>query len=218
MERRRRLGYCVARLSLAMPSSLETFTSGLRPRLERLVRTLETSGYAFANPKEVLPGPPGDVAATIARVEVLVGALPAALALFYRAVGSIDLTGSHSAWHGCDYPDPLVVYPISAGLDEAEQYAELEDPKDEYWASESGVFRAPIAPDALHKANVSGGMWYGVEVPNASQDPTVLEAPHSLPFTEYLELALSWGGFPGLAGASKHSWPLERLREAASGL
>jgi len=106
------------------------------------------------------------------------------------------------------------VDPIAAVLEEAGEYAELEDPKEEYWASDTGVFRAPIAPDALHKADVSGGMWYGVEVPNSSPDPMVLEEPHGLPFTEYLEFALSWGGFPGLAAAANHSWPLERLREA----
>lgn len=197
-----------------MGHSLADYVSGLQPRLERLVRTLEGAGYVFANPAQVLPGPPADVEANITRVERLVGVLPTVLALFYRAVGSVDLTGSHPHWRGCDYPDPLVIEPISAVLEEAEQYAELDDPKEEYWASESGIFRAPIAPDALHKANVSGGMWYGVEVPNTSQDPIVLEEPHSLPFTEYLELALSWGGFPGLAAAPGHSWPVDRLREA----
>jgi hypothetical protein len=199
-----------------MRRSLDDYVSELRPRLERLVRALEAAGYVFANPAEVLPGPRADVGATIASVERVVGALPAALSLFYRRVGSVDLTGTHPAWHGCDYPDPLVIYPVSAVLEEARQYAELEDPKEEYGASETGVFRAPIAPDPLHKANVSGGMWYGVEVPSSSRDPIVLEERHGLPFTEYLELALRWGGFPGLAAAPKHSWPIERLREAAA--
>jgi hypothetical protein len=198
-----------------MGRRLDDYVSGLQPRLERLVRTLEAAGYVFANPAEVLPGPRGDVGSIITRVERLVGDLPAALALFYRQVGSVDLTGAHASWHGCDYPDPLVVYPVNAVLEEAQEYAALKNPTEEYWASETGVFRAPIAPDALHKANVSGGMWYGVEVPHSSPDPVVLEERHGLPFTEYLELALSWGGFPGLAGATDHSWPLEQLREAA---
>jgi hypothetical protein len=199
-----------------MGRSLDDYMNGLQPRLERLVRTLKDVGYVFANPAEVLPGPTGDVGAAITTVERLVGALPPALALFYRRVGSVDLTGVQASWHGCDYPDPLVVYPIKAVFEEAEQYVELEDPKQEYGVSETGVFRAPIAPDPLHKANVSGGMWYGVEVPNSSQDPIVLEERHGLPFTEYLELALSWGGFPGLADAANHSWPLQRLREATA--
>jgi hypothetical protein len=172
-------------------------------------------GYVFADLAEALPGPRGDVDGAIERVETLVGPLPLMLARFYRTVGSVDLRGRHPDWQGCDYPDPLVVDPIDAVLDEAREYAELENPAADYWASETGVFRAPIGPDALHKANVSGGMWYGVEVPNASSDPIVLEEPHRLPFTEYLELALGWGGFPGLAAAANHSWPLERLRQAA---
>src|SRR5918995_1557637 len=125
-----------------MGRSLDEYVSGLWPRLERLVRTLEGAGYVFANPAQVLPGPSGDVEETIARVERLVGVLPTALALFYHEVGSVNLTGSHPHWRGCDYPDPLVVDPISAVLEEAEQYAELNDPKEEYWASESGIFRA----------------------------------------------------------------------------
>jgi hypothetical protein len=137
------------------------------------------------------------------------------LTAFYRTVGSVDLSGSHPNWAGCEYPDPLTVEPIDSALDEAEQYADLEDPKSDYWASESGVFRAPIAPDALHKAKVAGGMWYGVEIPNASADPVVLEEPHELPFTLYLELSLSWGGFPGLANAQGHNWPVADLRRAA---
>jgi hypothetical protein len=198
-----------------MGRNLEEFVKSLPPRLERVVRSLEAMGYLFIDRTEVLPGPSRDVDAIIASIEKLVGPLPAVLALFYRTVGSVDLRGRHPGWFGCDYPDPLVVDPIAAVLEEAEEYAQLENPKGNYWASDSGIFRVPIAPDALHKADVSGGMWYGVEVPNSSQDPVVLEDPHGLPFTEYLDLALNWGGFPGLAAAPQHSWPVERLREAA---
>lgn len=188
--------------------------TGLRLRLERLIRALELSGYVFETPEQVFPGVQPDVDAIIARIGTLVGPLPPALALFYRRVGSVDLRGNHQAWRGCEYPDPLVVHPVAAALWEAEQYTRLADPKREY-LSESGVCRAPIAPDPVHKAGYSGGMWYGVEVPNVLDDPIVLEEPHGLPFTEYLDFVLSWGGFPGLATAPNHSWPLGELRDAA---
>ena len=198
-----------------MPNDIVTFIQALPARLRALVRSLQDFGYRFERPDEVLPGPAADVDRQIQRLEGLVGQIPLALAQFYRTVGSIDLAGFHPRWGGCDYPDPLIVYPIDAALEEAVQYAELQDPRTEYWASESGVFRVPIAPDALHKANVSGGMWYGVEIPNGSEDPLVLEDSHGLPFSAYLDFALSWGGFPGLATAAAHTWPLSELRRAA---
>jgi hypothetical protein len=188
---------------------------GLPPRLKRLIDCLQALGYRFANPQGVLSGPSPSVELRIARAEKLVGPLPAALATFYRTVGSVDLRGTHQEWKGCEYPDPLVVEPVDSAVDEAEQYAELENPREEYWASLSGVFRAPIGPDALHKAGVSGGMWYGVEVPNDRPDPLVLEEPHGVSLTGYLDLALKWGGFPGLARADDHTWPLDQLRRAA---
>lgn len=188
----------------------------LPDRLRALAARLSALGYVFDRPDAVLPGPGPNIEEQIQRLETLVGTIPASLADFYRTVGSIDLSGSHPEWAGCDFPDPLIVEPIDAALDEAEQYVELTNPNEDYWASDSGVFRAPIAPDALHKANASGGMWYGVEIPNASADPVVLEEPHALPFTRYLELCLSYGGFPGLAAIRTHTWPLADLRLAAS--
>lgn len=185
-------------------------------QLTRLVAYLRASGYRFAEPKAVLPGPSQDTEQQLRRIEQLVGGVPAALAHFHRTVGSVDLRGAHPAWHGCDRSDALVVEPIAAVVEEAEQYAELENPAEEYWASESGVFRAPIAPDDYHKANMSGGMWLGVEIPNAEADPVVLEERHGLPFTLYLDLVLAWGGFLGLETVKEHTWPLEDLKVAAS--
>ena len=198
-----------------MPQHITTYMQGLASRLRGLVTCLRELGYEFDRPNAVLPGPSGTVRQQIERLQALVGPIPLSLAEFYRIVGAVDLTGAHPKWTGCDYPDPLVVEPIDSALEEALEYVELEDPKTEYSASESGIFRAPLAPDALHKANVSGGMWYGIEIPNPLADPVVLEEPHALPFTQYLEFCLSWGGFPGLASASAHSWPLASLRQAA---
>ena len=58
-----------------------------------------------------------------------------------------------------DIPDPLIVYPPSQALVELEMY--LDDPL----ARQESGFLVPIAPDALHKANVSGAMWYNISVP-----------------------------------------------------
>ena len=193
----------------------EHYMLGVRERLERLVSTLTARGYLFQHPLETMGMPGAEADRQLGHLEKRVGIIPAALAAFWRNVGSVDLTGRHPEWTGCDYPDSLLVYSVDAALSEANEYLELDDPATEYWASASGVFRAPIAPDKLHKENVSGGMWYGVEIPNASDDPIVLEEGHDLPFTEYLEFALRWGGFPGLEHVADHTWPLNELRIAA---
>lgn len=68
------------------------------------------------------------------------------------------------------------------------------------------------AESECHRPEVSGGLWYGVELPNRSADPLVLEEPHGLNFTAYLALALDWVGFPGLERATQHTWSLATLR------
>ena len=54
----------------------------------------------------------------------------------------------------------------------------------------------PVAPDAYHKQNVSGGMWYNLSVPAVTDDPPLNDERHRTTFVGYLELALRWGGFP----------------------
>jgi len=55
-----------------------------------------------------------------------------------------------------------------------------------------------IAPDALHKANLSGGLPYSVVIPNHAVDGPV-RGTGSSSLVEYLREAFRWGGFPGLA-------------------
>jgi hypothetical protein len=198
-----------------MKSDATAWARGVAGRTRRLAGELARLGYRFHDPAGVLPGPDPQVELALTELVRLVGPVPTVLAEFYRTVGSIDLNGLHPQWLGCEYPDPLVVEPIESVLQEARDFAQLSDPATEYWGSESGVFRAPVGPDALHKAGLSGGMWYGVEVPSPIPDPIVLEEPHRLPFSEYVEVALAWGGFPGLERCSTHTWPLQTLQRAA---
>lgn len=182
--------------------------AAVRTRIERLVGVLESAGYRFDPifPPGPLGRPAPAVEDDLARLERRVGGrVPAALAAFYREIGAVDLRGV-PPWRGCDYPDALIVFPLAVVLEEANVSWYPDD-----------VFRAPISPDELHKEGVSGGMFYGIEIPNAGEDPIVLEEGHDLPFTRYLDHALSWGGFPGLEYyAAEHSWPLDVLRQAAA--
>jgi hypothetical protein len=73
----------------------------------------------------------------------------------------------------------------------------------------------PVAPDDYHKENVSGGMWYNLSVPAVADDPPLNDERHRTTFANYLELAVHWGGFPGLDRCADHTWPLAELRAAA---
>lgn len=53
----------------------------------------------------------------------------------------------------------------------------------------------PLAPDDLHKADISGDAYY-MELPNGSADAPFLDW-HKANFVDYLRIAFRWGGFPG---------------------
>ena len=89
-------------------------------------------------------------------------------------------------------PDPLMV----CSVEDAIAMLELSD------RDEDEPLMIEFAPDALHKANISGGGPYAIEVPNPVADGQVEDAPHDVTFVEYLRDAiLGWGGFPGWEGA-----------------
>src|SRR6185295_13906998 len=65
--------------------------------------------------------------------------------------------------------------------------SELDDPYD-----------LTLAPDRYHKADISGGAAYGIELPFLGADPIFANEDHGLPFVDYLRLAFRCGGFPRL--------------------
>lgn len=118
--------------------------------------------------------------------------LPLSLRAFYEVVGSVDFIGSHSTLAprgGSISPDPLVVFSSEDALADAEQWDDGE---------EGG--HVVVAPDDLHKANVSGGEPYEIAVPDERADAELLNERHEVYFVEYLRLAFRFGGFPGYDG------------------
>lgn len=186
--------------------TLESRINAVGDSIRLLVKRLNERGFEFECPAEVFPGPEDGAAAAIARIEREVGAVPLALRLFWQRVGSVNFCGSHAEWQGNEYPDPLVVYPPSAAIDELEQF--LADREERLRCSLP--FLVPVAPDALHKEDVSGGMWYNVNVPALADDPPLNDEPHHTTLVGYLELAVQWGGFPGLSDGPG-TWPIAEL-------
>jgi hypothetical protein len=153
--------------------------------------------------------PPSDVRAKIAELESLAGGpIPLSLRAFFEVVGEVNFNGDHPALapKGSDLTsDPLMVCSVEDAIAMADSY---ERPDDELAVIE-------FAPDALHKANISGGAPYSIEVPNPAADAPVEDEPHGVSFVAYLRLAiLGWGGFPGWEQTELAPPPeIERLRD-----
>ena len=177
-------------------------------RLESLVARLKSHGFEFDRPNDVLPGPESNAPSAISRIEREIGEVPGALKQFWLRVGSVDLSGTHPEWHGCEYLDQLIVFPPSVAINELEEFmADREERLKANWP-----YAVIIAPDIYHKADVSGGLPYSITVPAESDDPAVHNATPIRTFLEHIEFALDYSGFPGLANCPDHSWPVEILR------
>ncbi len=185
----------------------------VRRNCERLVSRLRALGYVFGTFPDgsrrsytaVPLTPPSDVMrADCAELEAQAGMLPLSLVAFWEEVGAVDLVGMHPAWP--DGLDPLVVDPPEGAL------SFLFDEEEREGDSEGAGWFAGLAPDDLHKDNVSGGDPYGVHLPDPSADFLFLYERHSLRFVPYLRLTiLHWGGFPGMDGRAVQFEPLGGL-------
>jgi hypothetical protein len=175
--------------------------------IELLAQRLRAFGYLFDSPQEVFPGPAPETEQVIERIEREIGPLPLAIKLFWRRVGSVNFMGEHPEWEGCAYPDPLVVFPPIYALDELDQF--LADREERLRCDFPYV--VPIAPDPINKENASGGMWYNLNVPAVADDPPLNDEQHGTTFVNYLDLAIRWGGFPGLDRCPEHNYPLTEI-------
>jgi hypothetical protein len=188
----------------------ETMTR-VRRNCEELARRLGVQGYTFSDPELtesragtwirghiVTPGTTVPVA--IAEIERLAGAVPLSLRSFWQQVGAVAFVGRWSSTSvGNDTADPLWVYGPDATLVDLHDFEDNDD-----WDA-----AACIAPDYLHKGDISGGAPYRVRLGRYcadariigtpyERDPTVTFGQEPLLFVSYLRAAiLQWGGFPG---------------------
>jgi hypothetical protein len=130
--------------------------------------------------------------------------LPASLLAFWETVGGIDFVWDYKT--GKDAPD------LGTGLAMAEMdplcvcsaeqmtglLSEWEERRSHVDPELNDPWNLDLAPDYLHKANISGGAPYGIELPHLGADPIFINEEHGLPFVEYLRLAFRWGGFQRL--------------------
>ena len=205
--------------SLAREVAGETMRR-VRRNCERIVSRLRFAGYVFGTFPDGSTGyytngplvaPSKATRADLAELEQRAGPLPISLVAFWQEVGTVDLVGMHPLWP--DGLDPLVVYEPEGAISDLDNWELLVEEGEE---DGSGRFEASLAPDDLHKDNISGGNPYSVALPDPSADFVLLNERHGLLFVPYLRLAiLRWGGFPGLDGRTDR---FEVLGDLVAGL
>lgn len=131
------------------------------------------------------------------RVEEITGSsLPISLHAFWLNVGEIDFVWDYRSRKPApnligkikmEDMDPLCVGSIEALESVVDEWDEPDD---------FDTFRIYLAPDSLHKVNVSGGEPYGIDVPFHGADPIFDDDTHALPFVDYLRLCFRFAGFP----------------------
>jgi hypothetical protein len=175
-----------------------------RANVERLLVGLPALGFEFENPMpKVLDPPSRTIVAELDELERVTGSLPLSLRAWYEHVGNVNLAGANPAWQ-YELTDPLVV---DAPLDYVRsEFDDWLSSRSTPWARPT--FRIPIAPDALHKANISGGSPYEIDVPTEAADGLLLWEPGQTTFVSYLRHAFQWAGLPGWDPASEryHSY------------
>lgn len=196
-----------------------------RSNIETIIDRLTTQGFSFhSNDDERSPvvpfrPPSSTVPEAIAAVEENWGPVPMVVSSWMRLVGDVWLVGTHPEWTESGESDPLVIelegsrYPgvsmVSywAGEHEAWQQTADDDP-------ELGGFVMPVAPDRLHKANLSGGSPYGFRLPDGCADG-VFVAESASSFVSYLNDVFGHGGFPARTGSANE---VELKRSLSQGL
>lgn len=165
---------------------------------------LRVKGWKALN-GELRPESASGDAAVFQTIESITGSpVPPSLLAFWRIVGGIDWIWDYKSGElppdlGVDLPmdemDPLCVDPakvVGYLFEEWEEQRKQPDP------DLIDPFDLWLAPDYLHKANISGGAPYGIKLPTFEADPVFAYERHELPFVDYLKLSFQWAGFPGL--------------------
>ena len=179
-----------------------------------LASRLKDEGYEFGWPHEILIPPPDSTAAMLAQIEREAGALPLSLRALYEVVGSVNLVGTHVELCpevGEIYSDPLQTTPIDYAIYQLEEWKEERATIE---GDDAEPFEVSVSADDYHKADVSGGAPYSIQINKPSMDRQLMYERHELLLVEYLRLSFAWGGFPGFdrVGAHPPMAIIEKLR------
>jgi hypothetical protein len=193
--------------------------------LDLLASRFDAKGWV-ALMGELRTRPTPDDRIVFAKIErITKSPIPPSLLAFWHVVGGVDLVWnyktdkrppalSEAITLDLETLDPLcLVAPCHIGylLKEREHHIktthpELLDP-----------FSVDLAPDYLHKADISGGAPYAIDLPFLGADPMFRNERHRLPFVDYLRHCLRWAGFGMLDRHANDSGIKQLIAELTGG-
>ena len=180
--------------------------SEVKNKLSLFKTKLDSLGFEFQEPDNVMPGPTPET--KLNELEELVGDVPALLREFYLEIGSVNFIGSHPLWEKNLYPDPIFISDIDYLISDA-KCVTSDDEEYQAQIDNYGSLALVISPDYYHKEDVSGGPPYHIALP-ADDDPIILGMENTPRFSSYLGKVIKYGGFPGLE-SYEHNWPIENF-------
>ncbi|MEP7764726.1 hypothetical protein [Sanguibacter sp. 25GB23B1] len=190
----------------------------VRDNLDRIVERLSDQGYRFhTNDDEQSPAvplaPPTSAAEEHLRwLETTFGPVPMTLSAWVRVVGDVWLVGTHPRWPGASGADPFVLEVEGSRYPDEDVRAFLLDELEQWEdASDDAPFALPVAPDALHKDNVSGGPPYGIVLPGSGADGRIVTSSE-MSLVGYIRQVVDRGGFPGCSDAERDGDAIASLR------
>lgn len=219
----RQLGAAVREPEIRAEAQLVCDAMALRARrnIEMIVGQLAQDGFRFHTNDDaqtpVVPHMPPSSAATqhAEWLDQTFGPLPLTLLSWIRLVGDVWLVGTHPQWPTSSEADPLVLQVEGLHYPESSARDFFKEAWDSWREDEDDPNREPfileLAPDRYHKANVSGGAPYGIQLPDACADG-LFRAQASMPFVDYLNCVFRRAGFPHVTGSSAEEWEVTYRR------
>ena len=193
----------------------------VRTNVEIVTVRLRAIGYPFDSFLPPWSPPASTVEDDIRRIEEAAGGVvPGSLRAFWTIVGEVqwkhaeDQEIADPSWERdlkLAEADPLYVLSAANAYSSVDEWQERLE---EHHAEVVGPLELDLAPDYLHKANISGGAPYAITMPNDTADAIFENEEHELPFVDYLRLCFEWGGFPRL----QHATLSEESRRFLDGL
>lgn len=190
-----------------------------RWNVETLVDRLHADGFvATRNDDEMTPRPayfpPTDGSSALADwMDQAFAPFPMTVAAWIRQVGDVWLVGEHPRWAGSILADPLVVE-FENILDGGNARGYYQEAWNSWCANprrqRDWPFQLDFAPDDLTKANISGGLPYGIALAGSGVDGLLGSSKW---FVDDLNEAFAAGGFPGALWSEGYVDPPAGLRE-----
>lgn len=204
----RQLGDRVREPELARQAQAVRDEMALRARhnIEVIVDRLTTQGYRFHDnddqqtPIAPIRTPTAHAAPLADWLSGRFGVVPMTVSSWLRLVGDVWLVGTHPSWPGMRRPirwssnlSTRAIKVLAQDFYDGELDAWRDSSGDD---PSAGCFVLPVAPDRLHKANISGGAPYGFRIPDGCAEG-IFVAEVAMPFVDYLNQVFRPGGFPG---------------------